>query len=226
MVGEWAAEVQVDRDLDTSGAMQDVHELLHNDRECYQLTIGEMNDSELMKNHISKKVLDPDAHLALKQSEFFVVDPLCAWGLRSDNIKVKKARKKFEQMSAEGKQEEFFNTESLRDVVSFYALDKYKVSTVIAEKANCKPHIVIRDVATRLVFETFDGSFVQVAQEMELLVFLWPDKRRKEDYFYKEIGKFRETCQKLFKGVIANLMKMRNSPLRFTPRDRPFDKTG
>ena len=83
-----------------------------------------------------------------------------------------------------------------------------------------------RDVATRLVFETFDGSFVQVAQEMELLVFLWPDKRRKEDYFYKEIGKFRETCQKLFKGVIANLMKMRNSPLRFTPRDRPFDKTG
>ena len=217
MVGEWCSEVQVDRDLDTSGMIQDVHEVMHNDKECYQISIGEMNDSNLMRNHISKKIIDRQSYTTLKESKYFTVDPLCAWDMRQENIKVKKARNRYYQMVENGDGDDFFGSESLKDIVNFYALDKYRVSSVLVEKSNCKPHIVNRDAAMRLVFECYDGSFIQVEQDMELIVFMWDKKKKREDYFYREVGKFKDTCGKLFKGIISNLMKMRNRSLNFIP---------
>lgn len=191
--------------------------MVHNQKQCYLMSSGAMNDSNLMRDHIVKKIVDPAVYNVLKESDNFIIDPLNAWGLRVENLKVKKAREKYLEMARIGKEHDFLLSESLKDLVNFYALDKYDVGSALVEKDTCKPQIINKDRAARVVFETYDGSYIQVEQEMELVVFLW-DKRKKEDYFYREAGKFRDSCGELFKGIISHLMRLRNSPLNFVPR--------
>ena len=179
---------------------------------------GDMNDSNLMRNHISRKVADSEIYKELCKSSNFVLDPLNAWGMRTENAKVRRARKRYEDFKLAGKEEDYFNTETLKDLVNFYALDKYEVSSILVEADNCRPHIINKDKATRIVFESYDGAYIQIEQEMDMVMLLWDSKKR-EDYFYKEVSKFRESTKVLFKGIITNLMRMRNSPLRFIPKD-------
>lgn len=220
MVGGWAYDLQSIKDPENSGFLKDVKEVRHNDQDCYLMSCGEMNDSSTIRNHVSRKILDAETYKQLKASPNFVIDPLNAWGMRTENIKVKKARKRYEAMSVAGKEEDYFETESLKDLVNFYAIDKYELSSVLVENNNCRPHVINKDKATRIVFESYDGSYIQIEQEMDLVVLLW-DSKRKEDYFYKEVSKFRESTKALFKGIISNLMRLRNSPLRYVPRDVP-----
>lgn len=217
-MGGWACDLQTAKDPDDSGHIQDVKEVRHNDKECFLMNSGDMNDSNLMRNHISRKVADKDIYDELRKTPNFVLDPLNAWGMRTENAKVKRARRRYEDFKLAGKEQEYFETETLKDLVNFYALDKYEVSSVLVESDNCKPHIINKDKATRIVFESYDGAYIQIEQEMDLVMLLWDSKKR-EDYFYKEVSKFRESTKQLFKGIITNLMRLRNSPLRFVPRD-------
>jgi hypothetical protein len=225
MVGGWAIDLNNARDPDDSGMLRDVRETTHMDIPCYLISSGEMNDTELLRNHISRKIIDSSLYKILKQSPNFIIDPLNAWGMRTENIKVQKARKKYSDFKANNREEEFLDSESLKDIVNFFALDKYDLSSVLVERGTCKPHIINKDRAARVVFESYDGAYIQIEQEMELLVFLW-DKKKREDYFYREVGKFREGAKMLFKGIISHLMRMRSNPLRFIPRDPAVLKTG
>jgi hypothetical protein len=218
MVGGWAYDLQSIKDPDNSGFMKDVKEVKHNERDCYLMSSGEMNDPSTIRNHISRKVIETETYKQLKGTPNFIIDPLNAWGMRTENAKVKKARKRYEDMKMAGKEEEYFETESLKDLINFFAIDKYEISSVLVESDNCRPHIINKDRATRIVFESYDGSYIQIEQEMDLIMLLW-DPKKKEDYFYKEVTKFRESAKVLFKGIISNLMRLRNSPLRFVPRD-------
>lgn len=218
MVGGWACDLQSVKDPDNSGFLKDVKEVKHNEKACYLMSSGEMNDSNTIRNHISRKIIDPDTYKLLKKSNNFVLDPLNAWGMRTEGVKVKKARKRFEDLKLVGKEDDYFETESLKDLVNFFAMDKYEISSILVENDNCRPHIINKDRATRIVFETYDGSYIQIEQEMDLIMFLW-DPKKKEDYFYREVSKFRDSTKLLFKGIISNLMRLRNSPLRFVPRD-------
>jgi hypothetical protein len=218
MVGGWACDLQSVKDPENSGLLRDVKEVRHNERDCYLMSSGEMNDSNTVRNHISRKIIDPESYKQLKNSLNFVIDPLNAWGMRTESVKVKKARKRYEDLKMVGKEEEYFETETLKDLVNFFAMDKYEISSVLVENDNCRPHIINKDKATRIVFETYDGSYIQIEQEMDLIMFLW-DPKKKEDYFYREVSKFRDSTKLLFKGIISNLMRLRNSPLRFVPRD-------
>jgi hypothetical protein len=206
------------KDPDDSGHLQDIKEVKHNEKDCYLMNSGDMNDSNLMRNHISRKVADSEIYKELCKSPNFVLDPLNAWGMRTENAKVRRARKRYEDFKLAGKEEDYFNTETLKDLVNFYALDKYEVSSILVEADNCRPHIINKDKTTRIVFESYDGAYIQIEQEMDMVMLLWDSKKR-EDYFYKEVSKFRESTKVLFKGIITNLMRMRNSPLRFIPKD-------
>jgi hypothetical protein len=226
MVGGWAYDLQSVKDLDNSGFLKDVKEVRHNERDCYLMSSGEMNDSSMIRNHISRKVIDPETYKELKGTPNFVIDPLNAWGMRTESVKVKKARKRYEDLKLVGKEDDYFETESLKDLINFYALDKYEISSVLVENGNCRPHIINKDRATRIVFESYDGSYIQIEQEMDLILLLW-DTKKKEDYFYREVSKFKDSTKALFKGIISNLMRLRNSPLRFVPREgdqKPGDR--
>jgi hypothetical protein len=203
--------------MNNSKMFEEHKEVVHNQKECYLMSSGVMNDSNLMRDHIVKKIVDPDVYKVLKETDNFIIDPLNAWGLRTENMKVRKAREKYQEMARIGKEEDFLLSENLKDLVNFYALDKYDVGSALMEKETGKPQIINKDRAARVVFETYDGSYIQVEQEMELVVFLW-DRKKREDYFYREAGKFRDSCTELFKGIISHLMRLRNSPLNFVPR--------
>ena len=121
-------------------------------------------------------------------------------------------------MKANNREDDFFENESMKDIVNFYALDKYDLSSVLVEKDSCRPHIINKDRACRVVFESYDGAYIQIEQEMDMLFFIW-DKKKKEEYFYREVGKFRDGAKLLFKGIISQLMKLRSNPLRYIPRE-------
>ena len=47
------------------------------------------------------------------------------------------------------------------------ASDKYNVQSIVLERDTMRPHIVNTDKATRLIFETHNGSFAQIEQELK-----------------------------------------------------------
>ena len=68
MVGGWALDLHSVNDPDSSGLLHDLREVTHNERPCYLMSTGEMNDGELMRNHISRKIIDSKIYKVLKQS--------------------------------------------------------------------------------------------------------------------------------------------------------------
>lgn len=51
-------------------------------------------------------------------------------------------------------------------------MDKFNLQNIIVEAEQFKPHVINTHKATRLVFETYDGAFIQIEESLELTVFL------------------------------------------------------
>lgn len=139
--------------------------------------------------------------------------------MRGETAKVRIGRRKFEEMEFD----DFLDSEYSRDFCTFYATEKYDIASILIEKETLKPHIMNTSKSTRIVFDTFDGAFVQVEEQRELVVFLWEDtlsNKKREEYFYSEVSKFRKDIRRLFTRIMGGLLKMRTAPLKFKPGNR------
>lgn len=118
--------------------------------------------------------------------------------------------------------EKFLESPYSQNIATFLAADKYKVESIVLERETMRPHIINTDKATRLIFETHNGSFTQIEQEMKLIIFVWPDNElsQREEVIFEEIDKFRDACSRLFRSLMLNVMRIRFIPLKFKPKDR------
>lgn len=222
MIGGWLEKTRSAGDpdeTDASNMLRQIKEVIHSEKLCLSISTGEMSDSDHMRSHISRKVLDKQTYEStLKKTDNYIPDPLCAWGMKGESLKVRKLREKYNRALSQGQDEEFLESENLKDVIGFQALDKFDLGSLIVEAQTGRPHLVKRDKATRIAFETYDGTYIQLEQEVDLHVFLW-DKKKREEYFYKEATSFMQSSQELFRTVMLKLMRMKGNPLKFSPKE-------
>lgn len=104
----------------------------------------------------------------------------------------------------------------------FPVLRKYDFTTGVVEDKSTfmRPHSITTDSCKIIVIDHKRDLFVDVDQELKLLVFLWSDRNDNLNdlYFYQELSNFKEKCDDALKSMILDLSKVRSLPISYKPK--------
>lgn len=93
---------------------------------------------------------------------------------------------------------------------------------IFEEKAGgfVRPHTLIKNSFKAIVIDHARDLFVDVEQDINLLLFLWPERgdNSNEVHFYQELARFKDLCDDALKGLILDLSVVRALPLSYRPK--------
>ncbi|EAR99341.2 hypothetical protein TTHERM_00131090 (macronuclear) [Tetrahymena thermophila SB210] len=176
--------------------------ITHNGFNCQLIQKIDIQPREKIENFLKENLLKDEKfyNFCFKNPKMTIRDKLKQWDVVNEQEDIELIPKKFR----------------------FPVLRKHQITSGIIEEKNqfIRPHTITTDNCKIVVIDHKRDLFVDVGQELKLLVFLWPERgdNQNEIHFYEELSKFKDLCDDALKSMVLDLSRVRSLPLSYRPK--------